>query len=358
MKNQFLFIAVFIVLITVLVGCSNDEQVEASKSGLDSMRQNYEDRGKECKLINDVVERGDCFQEVNELYLKWNSNLMEDFQYSPLTDGLRWEEVKNIFYFSIDENSELSEVQITEDYEVYLQENSQQNTQLQEEIVKEYWYIFSNLIPKEYRKDLKQLVWTNLPGYYYFVGRDEENIEHTTLNFAVKTPKYDPNYHKGILIHEFGHILTSNKDQVKVESDFHLSDDVEVIAQAIEECPTFYLFGCANEDSYLYQFYLEFWEDMMGDYEAIDWSIEDDYRTFYQKYEDRFFNGYQAWDPNEDFAETFTFFIMLNSEELQGQSDMKYEKIKFLYGYDELVQLRTQILENLYDLSVKDKKFY
>ena len=49
---------------------------------------------------------------------------------------------------------------------------------------------------------------------------------------------------------------------------------------------------------------------------------------------------------------------MLNSNEIKGEEEIKYKKLKFFYEYDEFVDLRAAILENIYDLSVKDGEFY
>src|SRR5690625_5686990 len=89
----------------------------------------------------------------------------------------------------------------------------------------------------------------------------------------------------------------------------------------------------------------------MDDFDEIDWEAKDDYKDFFFTYENEFFNSYQGTNPHEDIAESFSFFVMLNSEEIERNDDVKYQKLDFFYDYNELIDLRAAILENIYLLS-------
>lgn len=69
-------------------------------------------------------------------------------------------------------------------------------------------------------------------------------------------------------------------------------------------------------------------------------------------------NSYQGTSPVEDIADAFSQYVMMNSTGIKGQPEMKYDKLQFFYEFDELVQLRTMILENIFDVSVEDDVLY
>src|SRR5699024_9687541 len=85
---------------------------------------------------------------------------------------------------------------------------------------------------------------------------------------------------------------------------------------------------------------------------------ETDYTEFFYENEDRFMNSYQGTSPVEDIADAFSQFVMSNSQDIEKHDELKYDKLRFFYDYEELVELRTDILENLYDLSVTDEILY
>ena len=79
------------------------------------------------------------------------------------------------------------------------------------------------------------------------------------------------------LIHEYGHLLTLNDEQVKIDAYlFHNPDDDDAYFEAEDACETYFPGeGCALRSSYLYQFYTQFWDDMYDEWLDIQF-IEDD----------------------------------------------------------------------------------
>lgn len=344
------------------------ETVESEKETVDVISNtdllnkmpDYEREGKDCQEIDDNIKRGDCFHELNASYLTWSQNeTKENFYFPHQYEQDHWEDV---FYYNIDEDDQLGELQKTDYYEEYNENTAK--AQLGEEVLEGYWYVFSSMIPQEHRTTLKKIYWTDTGDDVVFgVGRDEENVQDTLLMISDNIERYYTE-EKAILIHEYGHVLTLNEEQVPFDNvlsteDDESGEDSEAIEEAKSECPTFYSnYGCMNEDSYLYHYYEAFWADKMDDFDEIDWEAKDDYKDFFFTYEDEFFNSYQGTNPHEDIAEAFSFFVMLNSEEIEDNDDIKYQKLGFFYDYDELVDLRAAILENIYLLSVKDGEFY
>src|SRR5699024_7444337 len=170
--------------------------------------------------------------------------------------------------------------------------------------------------------------------------------------------KYSPST-RFILLHEFGHILTTNDQEVDIyEGIFEEGMTDEVEAEAIAQCETVYSqTRCAKEDSYLYDYYKDFWQDINEEFEAIDWYDEKGFENFFFDHEEHFFNSYQGTNILEDIATSFAFFIYTHSD-VRKKPEIKYQKINFFYNYDELIELRTAILENLYHLSVEDEIIY
>lgn len=78
-----------------------------------------------------------------------------------------------------------------------------------------------------------------------------------------------------------------------------------------------------NEDAYIYDFYQRFWEDE----ESED---EDDYVT-----------EYAMSSIYEDFAESWSYFVMTPRPKGRSGAD---RKAAFFYDYDELVMLKVHIL--------------
>ncbi len=153
------------------------------------------------------------------------------------------------------------------------------------------------------------------------------------------------------LLHEFGHLLTLNADQVppsKVIYD-HPQDE-KILADEIAACPQYFPGeGCSKPDSYLNQFYQRFWTDIHDEWLLIDQEQNDDayykkLNAFYRKYRSRFITPYSATSPEEDIAESWSFFMLTPGP---TEDDLASQKIRFFYSYPELTQLRDQILNNL-----------
>ncbi|SET01207.1 hypothetical protein SAMN05216389_104162 [Oceanobacillus limi] len=340
---------------------SNSQSEFSSGSKANSIFENYKASGADCTKVKDILIRGDCFQEVNDKYLEWYLDQSKrDFDFSFQQEQNHW---KDIFYYEISPEDHLEELVETEhnldDEDTFPSGDS--NYQRGIETVQEYWYVFSNMIPVEYRESLKSVYWTDTgEDFVLGIGRDEENLEDTLFMISHNVGEYHPLI-KATLIHEFGHVLTLGEQQVSIDEEVYLSEEEDVWKEAEEACSTYFVsygWGCVDESSYLFAYYQQFWDDIFNEFVQIDWAAERDYEDFFFHHEERFFNSYQGTNPEEDIAEAFTFFIMMDRTEVEEGSEMKYEKIRFFYQYDELVALRTRILENIYNLSVENGEFY
>ncbi len=128
------------------------------------------------------------------------------------------------------------------------------------------------------------------------------------------------------LIHEYGHILSLNDEQLDPNAGNCQNYDTGE--------------GCAFETSYIDEFYERFWEDIADEHAGTEGDPDANY-DFYLKYQDRFWSDYSATNPAEDFAEVLTYFVALDQEPT-GNS-IKDRKIQMLYEYPELRDLRDRM---------------
>ena len=153
------------------------------------------------------------------------------------------------------------------------------------------------------------------------------------------------------LVHEFGHLLSLNPAQVRVDESFFGMEEDELVFEAKKmACETLFLQeGCTKSDSLINQYYALFWLEIQDEFEAVD-AIEDDEArdeakaAFFESYSDQFITPYAATNVTEDFAESWTHFILY--ERSQGDRIVD-EKIEFFYDSDALQTLRDQIRSTL-----------
>ena len=209
------------------------------------------------------------------------------------------------------------------------------------------WQEFANLIPAENRRQIAQYgIFTDgVENTMAYV----EPIEGNETQWKIVMDAVDAENKKEqqyTLIHEFGHVLTLNNQQVPFDVEAY-SDDL-AFEEAYQACQRFFTGeGCANENSYINQFFDAFWVDIYDEL-PLD---EDGIYDFYEQYEDRFVSDYAATNPGEDIAESWTHFIL--NEKPAGNS-IADQKVSFFYAYPELVTLREQIRARLYSNSRRE----
>jgi len=153
------------------------------------------------------------------------------------------------------------------------------------------------------------------------------------------------------LVHEFGHLLTLNAEQVPPSVRvFNNPDDVDILESERATCFEYFPGeGCSTPNSYVNAFYDRFWVDIYAEWDETNYAEDDDtyyemLDDFYYKYEDQFISSYAATTLEEDIAESWSFFVLAPKPQA---SSIANEKVLFFYDYPELVQLREEILNNL-----------
>ncbi len=141
-----------------------------------------------------------------------------------------------------------------------------------------------------------------------------------------------------VAIHEFGHVLTLNPTQVKVQSE--------------SSCNTYHTGeGCSKENSYINRLFDLAWADIIDNYS------DGDSDRLYNDYPDRFVSDYAATNPGEDIAEVFSIYVI--EQNVRTGSSIADQKVQLLDAYPELQTLRRQIrqVEAVGMITDKHKKY-
>ena len=209
------------------------------------------------------------------------------------------------------------------------------------------WNYFRAILPPEQR------VW--ISSFQIFSDGDENILAYVRplpnsdkwILAADILDSTDPLYMTETLIHEFGHLLTLNADQVPQSDDFVFTGEQNTAA-----CPSTFASwqGCSNPDSYMNQFYQRYWKTIYKEWfenvalpsgGRLNFNLVG---NFYERYRDRFVSPYAASQPVEDITETFSFFVL--NPKPRGDS-IADQKILFFYEYPELVSLRQYTIQGM-----------
>lgn len=220
------------------------------------------------------------------------------------------------------------------------------------------WDYYTGMIPAESRSLLTHyiIMTDGLGGTLAAVEQSPEDPELWMLSVDIADTD-DLQELTFTLIHEYGHLLTLGGGQVDIDEYLYYNpDDEDAYSDAEESCSTYFPGeGCAKRSAYLYQFYIEFWDDIFDEWSEILYIEDDDQYydaldNFYFEHQDEFLTDYAVTNPEEDIAESWTFFII--SEKPAGNT-IAEEKILFFYHFPELVALREEIIARAYSRLIR-----
>lgn len=210
--------------------------------------------------------------------------------------------------------------------------------------IRETWTKINTILPKEYMtKYVKELelftdgVEATLAGVKPIDDSNESwtyGIDPADLPVGNWKEKEDFLH---TLIHEFGHILTLNNTQVEPSELEFQADETRYLTNE----------GLAKKDSYVNQFIKQFWyeEELLFEWDKIQETRNLDKKLdrlydFYLAHKTKFHTDYAAESPEEDIAESWYYFVVLDKP--TGQL-IKDQKLLFFYGFPELILLRNEI---------------
>ena len=196
----------------------------------------------------------------------------------------------------------------------------------------ELWTLTKNVVPSNYRTKMNQFMIfngaANGTAGYVFQTKNDLSLWQMGLAINFADDQQELTY---TTIHEFGHILTLNNDQVDANistsscSNFHTGE------------------GCSKAASYINKVYQLYWADIWDEFQRAR-DNETAHQAFYEKYQDRFVTNYAATNPGEDIAEIFAVFVT-RSNQPTGNT-IADKKVQLMYDYPELVELRNYIRSN------------
>lgn len=209
----------------------------------------------------------------------------------------------------------------------------------------EIWDSFTTIIPEELRTNVKSFSIfsdgvSNLLGYV-------DPLDYTGDTWQLGLDSADSKDKKNFyytLIHEYGHLLTLNSEQMITNHDWKSSAEKE------DTYSSYY--GESTPDSYMNLYYKEFWLDDYEEWQELN--VQNDIEAqnkFYIQHTEDFVTPYAVVHPEEDIAESWTFFILSPK---QSNTTVAQKKQNFFYQFPELIDIRAQILENLLTEVKKD----
>ncbi|MCA9355878.1 hypothetical protein KC865_05035 [Candidatus Kaiserbacteria bacterium] len=199
---------------------------------------------------------------------------------------------------------------------------------------KEYFKRVFDIFPDNYDNKLRELIVFAGDGNEFDAFVETLPPTHTSWLYAVSSEVFDiedslPNTE--LIVHELGHIVS-------------YEEDINIPQSRSYECdPYFDIRGCPAENSYLNQFAEKFWSPSdltRASRYATKENTSEEVLVYYKKHKNEYVSDYATYNPEEDFAESFTFFV-LGKVLLKGS--VAREKVDFFSDYEELENIQKEI---------------
>ncbi|MDO6812510.1 hypothetical protein [Tenacibaculum soleae] len=219
------------------------------------------------------------------------------------------------------------------------------------DLANDYWKEFYRIFPKELTTKYIKRIILMTDGVDEKVGalvslnsrndkwQLEIDIKDVNLKSRNKKRLYESVY---TMTHEFGHLLTLNKTQIRPTSKSKQEEGELYLT----------LEGEAYKNSYINKFVNIFWKGALLD----NWDvIQRDFcyteancvEKLYDLYQDNsseFLTDYAAISPEEDIVESWTAFVLRSK--VRNPRTIAQKKINFFYQFPELVAYRKMIRLN------------
>lgn len=216
-----------------------------------------------------------------------------------------------------------------------------------DQIAIDYWTVFYTLFPHEHIDRYivsMRLITDGKDGDLGGLNQMDESLKRwqldidtadMNLNRRDSAHVYDYLF---TLVHEYGHLISLNIDQMKPTKDQYQDDRKGYLTSE----------GYARQGGYLDLFVKEFWNgQLMEDWIRIDEIEEeemwlDSIYAFYLDHPDSFVTDYAAENPEEDLAESWAFYVFMIKKP-EDDWTVKNKKTNFFSDFPELVTARRHI---------------
>ncbi|MGF9963683.1 recombinase family protein [Bacillus rhizoplanae] len=223
------------------------------------------------------------------------------------------------------------------------------------------WDMYSLLIPAKYRENIKEfdIVTDGYDNIVAHVMQNAENPKDWTISLDTLDSNININEVMKTLIHETAHVLTLDNTQIPVDQKYikDVTEEKDISAYEAKCTALFLTEGCTKKDSYINQYYEQFWKPLESEWK--DKKVETDLEAqvqFFKEHQDKFVSEYATTNVAEDIADTFTAFILHDSQKVKESQELKYKKIAFFYQFPELVKMRAEVLSGLKQISEKTEE--
>ena len=219
---------------------------------------------------------------------------------------------------------------VKDDYPTYTEAN--ESYQQDQDKHFEMWELVKDIFPEYYLNSLSILhIFSAVASesqYTAYVNFDDSDRSKMTLGLAVDFAYFNlfdaQKYFTTTIIHELAHVISFHPNQYNsTPCDQPFGDENE----------------CLKEDAYSRLFVAEFWTDIFEDYGNQELDV------FYNNNIEQFLNIYSATSPDEDFAEIFKQFIVIDPAPIG--TTIPEKKIRFLHAIPALVDLRASLRDRL-----------
>ncbi|WP_435255059.1 hypothetical protein [Tenacibaculum sp. A30] len=214
-----------------------------------------------------------------------------------------------------------------------------------------YWNEFNRIFPQELTKKYIKRIVLMTDGLDEKTGalvalsskndKWQLEIDVNDVNFYSKDKK---RLHESVytLVHEFGHLLTLNRTQIR-PTDKKLQDEGELYLT---------LEGEAYKNSYINRFVNLFWKGaLLNRWDVIqrkycytEANCVEKLYDLYLNNRTEFLTDYAAESPEEDIVESWTAFVL--RPKIKKPRTIAHKKINFFYEFPELVEYRRMIRQN------------
>ncbi|CAM1358559.1 conserved hypothetical protein [Tenacibaculum sediminilitoris] len=232
-----------------------------------------------------------------------------------------------------------------------------ENQSVSDDLAAYYWSEFNRIFPKELTQEYIKRIVLMTDGVDEKTGalvalsskndKWQLEIDIRDVNFETKDKR---RLHESVytLVHEFGHLLTLNRTQIRPTNKREQKEGELYLT----------LEGEAYKNSYINRFVNLFWKGaLLNRWDVIQrkycyteanyYTEENCVEKLYDLYlnnRTEFLTDYAAESPEEDIVESWTAFVL--RPRIKKPRTTAHKKINFFYQFPELVEYRKMIRNN------------
>jgi hypothetical protein len=192
-----------------------------------------------------------------------------------------------------------------------------------------YFARILQLFPEPYRSRITELTVFAGADAQYDAYVETIPPRHETWRYGVHEEMLQYPYSESnteLIVHELGHVVSYDRM-------------VGVPQPSAASCHKYFdSGGCPARGSYLGEFIRQFWSTADLDRVTEDDS-HNDVARYYRRYQEAFVSEYAAQKPEEDFADSFMFFML----DISVSGETAEEKVRFFENDEEMQRIKAEL---------------